>query len=127
MLAETNRAAGRLDDGLGALQLAFAVAEGKEQHLWDAELLRLEGELLLAKDPKDPEGERRFDEALERARRQQAKSFELRAACSLARLWNERGEGARARELLAPVYDWFTEGFDTQDLKDAKALLDELA
>ena len=68
-----------------------------------------------------------FHRALETARQQQAKSWELRAATSLARLWGEQGRRAEARDLLAPVYGWFTEGFDTPDLKEAKALLDELA
>jgi len=68
-----------------------------------------------------------FEEALRIARRQRAKSLELRAAVSLARLWGERGRRAKARDLLAPVYGWFTEGFDTADLKEAKALLDELS
>ena len=68
-----------------------------------------------------------FEEALRIARRQRAKSLELRAAVSLARLWGERGRRAKARDLLAPVYGWFTEGFDTADLRDAKAFLDELA
>jgi predicted ATPase len=74
----------------------------------------------------EDEAEACFRCALEVARRQQARLFELRAALSLARLWQKRGRGAEAYELLTPVYDWFTEGFDTADLKDAKALLDEL-
>ena len=76
---------------------------------------------------KDIEGGRLFRKALDVARRQSAKSWELRAATSLARLWQQQGRKEEARELLAPVYEWFTEGFDTRDLKDAKALLDELA
>ena len=76
----------------------------------------------------DLEGaERNYLASLDRARRQQAKSWELRAAMSLARLWRDQGKVQQARELLAPVYEWFTEGFDTRDLKEAKALLDELA
>jgi predicted ATPase len=73
------------------------------------------------------EAEAGFQHALAVARRQQAKSLELRAATSLARLWQQQGKVTEARELLAPVYDWFTEGFDTVDLKDAKALLDEIS
>ena len=73
------------------------------------------------------EAEAHFRDALEIAQRQEAKTFELRAATSLARLWQRQGRRAEARDLLQPAYDWFTEGFDTQDLKDAKALLDELA
>jgi predicted ATPase len=72
------------------------------------------------------EAEACFQQALEIARRQQAKSLELRAATSLSRLWQQQGKRAEARELLAPVYGWFTEGFDTADLQEAKALLDEL-
>ena len=72
------------------------------------------------------EGQSALEEALCVARRQEAKSYELRAAASLARLWGEQGRRAEARDLLAPVYGWFTEGFDTADLKDAKALLDQL-
>ena len=74
-----------------------------------------------------PKRHRGFQRAIDTARSQQAKSLELRAATSLARLWGEQGKRAEAHDLLAPVYGWFTEGFDTADLKDAKALLDELA
>jgi predicted ATPase len=77
--------------------------------------------------PDEQRAETSFRRALEIARRQQAKSWELRAATSLARLWGERGRRAEARDLLAPVYDWFTEGFDTADLKQAQALLNQLA
>jgi tetratricopeptide (TPR) repeat protein len=92
---------------------------------WDAELHRLEG-IALAGLNRFEEGQNTLEEALRVARRQHAKSYELRAATSLARLWGEQGRRAEARDLLAPVYGWFTEGFDTADLKDAKALLDEL-
>ena len=74
-----------------------------------------------------PKAEACFERALAVARQQQAKSWELRAAMSMARLWRDQGKPQQARELLAPVYDWFTEGFDTRDLKDAMALLEELA
>jgi predicted ATPase len=93
---------------------------------WEAELHRLEGVALFSLNSLE-EGQNALEEALRVARRQQAKSYELRAATSLARLWGEQGRRAEARELLAPIYDWFTEGFDTADLKEAKALLDELA
>jgi predicted ATPase len=73
------------------------------------------------------EAEALFHQSLEIARRQEAKTFELRAATSLARLWRQQGKRAEARELLTPIYSWFTEGFDTADLKDAKALLEELS
>ncbi len=93
--------------------------------MYDAELLRLKGELLLSKD--EAEAESLFQRALEIARSQEAKFFELLAATNLARLWQRQGKRNEARDLLAPVYDWFTEGFDTPDLKDAKALLSDLA
>jgi predicted ATPase len=93
---------------------------------WDAELHRLEGIALVGLH-RLKEGQDAFEEALRIARRQQAKSYELRAATSLARLWGELGRSAEARELLAPIYGWFTEGFDTLDLKQAKTLLEELA
>ena len=94
----------------------------------EVEVHRLEGELLLARSPSDEtQAEASFREALEVARRQSAKSPELRAATSLARLWQRQGKRDEARDLLAPVYAWFTEGFDTKDLREAKALLEELA
>jgi predicted ATPase len=93
----------------------------------EAELSRLQGELLLhqAAAPQG-EAEAHLQQALTIARRQQAKAFELRAAMSLARLWQQQGKRTEAYELLSPVYGWFTEGFDTADLQDAKALLEEL-
>jgi predicted ATPase len=91
-----------------------------------AELHRLEGVALSGlNQPVD--GQNAFEEAMRIAREQQAKSYELRAATSLARLWGEQGQRAEAIELLAPIYGWFTEGLDTADLKDAKLLLDDLA
>ena len=94
----------------------------------EAELHRLHGELLLRQAvPDAPAAEACFQQALDIARRQQAKSWELRATVSLSRLWQQQGKRAAARELLAPVYGWFTEGFDTADLQDAKALLDALS
>jgi predicted ATPase len=91
------------------------------------ELYRLKGELLLTRSAEHhTEAERCFRQALEIARRQQAKSLELRAAMSLSRLWQRQGKHAAAHKLLAPIYGWFTEGFDTADLQEAKTLLDEL-
>jgi len=96
------------------------------QH-WEAELHRLTGELLLHQTIPDAQhAEACFGQALATARRQQAKSLELRAAMSLARLWQRQGKRADACRMLAEVYDWFTEGFDTADLQEAKALLDAL-
>jgi predicted ATPase len=91
-----------------------------------AELYRLKG-LALAATGEEGEAAAWFQRAIDTARSQQAKSLELRAATSLARLWVDQGERQKARDLLAPIYGWFTEGFDTADLKDAKALLDQLA
>ena len=94
----------------------------------EAEVHRVAGEIALkSPDPDAAKAEANFQQALTIARQQQAKSWELRAAMSLARLWRDQGKVREARELLAPVYGWFTEGFDTRDLKDAKALLEELA
>jgi predicted ATPase len=95
---------------------------------YEAELYRLRGELLLARSAEHhTEAETRFRQGLNIARRQQAKSWELRAAMSLSRLWQHQGKGDEARELLGPIYSWFTEGFDTADLQEAKALLEELS
>ena len=95
--------------------------------LWDAEFHRLEGELLLARDPAaGPEAERAFRQAIELARQHSTKSWELRAAISLSRLWRRQGKRPEAARLLAEIYGWFTEGFDTADLREARVLLDEL-
>ncbi len=100
---------------------------GQSGERWpEAEIHRLKGELMLSMEGADAGAERCFRRSIEVARGQQARSPELRAATSLARLWAEQGERQKAYDLLAPVYDWFTEGFDTADLKDAEALLDEL-
>jgi predicted ATPase len=96
--------------------------------LWEAEVLRITGEIALkSPEPDAAKAEGYFERALAVAREQQAKSWELRAAMSMARLWRDQGKPQQARELLAQVYGWFTEGFDTRDLKEAKALLGELA
>ncbi len=95
---------------------------------WEAEFHRLKGELLLSQSAENgAEAEANYNQAIVVASRQQAKSLELRAAMNLARLWQGQQVHAEAHDLLAPVYGWFTEGFDTADLKEAKALLDELA
>jgi predicted ATPase len=98
------------------------------QRWFEAEVLRSAGEVSILSSSSDAaKAEADFQRALTVARQQQAKSWELRAAISLARLWRDQGKEQQARELLAPVYGWFTEGFDTRDLKEAKALLEELA
>jgi predicted ATPase len=106
----------------------LTLAETTGERWYEPELYRLKGELLLQQSSDNhTEAEHCFQHALHVARTQQAKSFELRTATSLARLWQRQGKRTEAHELLAPVYDWFTEGFDTADLQDAKALLDALA
>jgi predicted ATPase len=98
-----------------------------EERLYEAEVYRLRGELLQQSGAQQGEAEEHFHQALTVARRQQAKSWELRAAMSLSRLWQQQGKRTEAQELLAPIYGWFTEGFDTADLQEAKALLEALA
>ena len=101
--------------------------ETAKERWCEAEVNRVAGEIaLLSPEPDAAKAEAYFEHALAVARQQQAKSWELRASMSLARLWRSQGKVQQARELLAPVYGWFTEGFDTRDLKEAKALLDEL-
>ena len=111
---------------LAALQEGLEIARATGEHGWDAELHRLAGTVLLAEN-KLNEGEASLQQAIRIAQAQQAKSLELRAVRDLARLWGEQGRRTEARDLVAPVYSWFTEGFDTADLKEAKALLDQLA
>jgi predicted ATPase len=110
---------------LATLREGLETAGATGEHMWDAELHRLTGTVLLAENNLD-EGQACLQQAVRIAQAQQAKSLELRAATSLARLWGEQGRRAEARDLLAPVYGWFTEGFDTADLKEAKTLLEEL-
>ena len=128
LLAEANAQHGRPEEGLDALAEALSVMANAEAHFCAAELRRLKGVLSLHQAvPNQAQAETCFHDALDVARRQQAKSWELRAATSLAGLWQAQGKDQDAYDLLAPVYAWFTEGFDTADLKDAKTLLDELA
>jgi adenylate cyclase len=128
LLAEACMKTGRLDDGLSALAEALAAAAEKENRHYEAETHRLKGELLLKQgNSKTSEVESCFRRAIEIARKQSARSWELRATTSLARLLASQGRRDEARTMLANIYGWFTEGFDTADLKDAKALLDELA
>ena len=112
--------------GLGAIDRAYDQARRTEERLWLADLHRIEGELRSISGASNTEVEACFAEALALAQQQEARSFELRAATSLARLWRKQGRHNAACDLLAPIYGWFTEGFDTPDLKDAKALLHEL-
>jgi predicted ATPase len=128
LLADAHRRADQAAIGLSLLGDALEGVERTGVRWVEAELNRLWGELRLALPERDqPEAEACFLRAMAIAREQQAKLSELRAATSVGRLWAEQGRRAEALDLLAPVYGWFTEGFDTADLKDAKALLDELA
>ena len=127
LLADVAAHLGHTEDGLQALAEAHTLIEQHEERYWEAEVSRLRGVLLL-QQPGAPQAEAEtwLQRALDVARRQEAKSLELRAAMSLARLWQQQGKRAEAHELLAPVYSWFTEGFDTADLQEAKALLEAL-
>ena len=125
-LAEALTQRGEHGAALAEVQKALEAHEKRGERRWAAELHRLEGVALVGLNRLE-ESQRAFEAALHVARRQQAKSYELRAATTFARLWGEQGRRAQARDLLAPVYGWFTEGFDTADLKEAKALLDQLA
>jgi predicted ATPase len=127
LLAEACKNTGRFDDALSALREALAAADEDEDRHHEAEIHRLKGELLLRQnDSNAAEAQSCYERAIEIARRQNSKSLELRAVMSQARLLANQGRRAEARTILAEIYNWFTEGFDTADLKDAKALLDEL-
>jgi predicted ATPase len=134
LLAEALGEKGRVTEGLEVLAEALTHVEKTEERWYEAELYRLQGELTLqplsVTNPHPfprAEAEACFCKALNIAGQQEAKSLELRAATSLARLWQSQGKHQEAHELLAPVYGWFMEGFDTADLKDAKLLLEELS
>ena len=120
---------GQLDNAWRCIDDAIDKKEKSKEKWGEAEAHRIAGEIALKSLPSliAEKAEAYFDRALTVARQQQAKSWELRAATSLARLWRDQGKVQLARELLAPVYGWFTEGFETRDLKEAKALLEELA
>ena len=152
LLAEVCGRDGQIEAGLSALEEALVAADKHAEHFYEAELHRLQGELLLRQsvgagrhpDPRDVrqgpaagvgaadqsplqmEAEAAFQRALDITRRQRAKSLELRTTLSLSRLWQYQGKRTEARALLAPIYGWFTEGFDTADLQEAKALLEEM-
>jgi predicted ATPase len=119
---------GQFDESWRCIREALSIIEATKEWSWEAEVHRMSGEIARITPPSGGlNAEGCFERALAISRKQQAKSLELRAAMSLARLWRDRGKPQQARELLAPVYGWFTEGFDTRDLKEAKALLEELA
>jgi class 3 adenylate cyclase/predicted ATPase len=128
LLAEAYGKAGQPEEGLAVLAEALAIVDDTGERNWEAELHRRKGELLLMQQgQKLGEAEECFRQALDIAHRQQAKSFELRASMSLSRLLQQQGKQEEAHQLLAEIYGWFTEGFDTVDLKEAKVLLEELA
>ena len=127
-LAEAYGTLGQPEAGLTVLTEALTLMDTTGERVSEPELYRLKGALLFQQSLENHlEAETCFQQAMAIAQSQQAKSWELRAATSLARLWQQQGKRTEARELLAPVYGWFTEGFDTADLQEAKALLDALA
>jgi predicted ATPase len=126
-LAKAYAQLGKFDEALGCISEATAAVERTKERWFEAEVYRMAGEIALQSPVRDAaKAEAFFVRALAVARAQQAKSWELRAAMSIARLFRDQGKRDQARDLLAPVYNWFTEGFDTLDLKEAKALLGEL-
>ncbi len=126
-LARANADIGQFDDARRCLAEAIAAVETTKESWFEAEVHRIAGEIALTSpEQDDTKAREHFERALAVARQQQAKSWELRAAMSMARLWRHQGKVQQAHELLAPVYGWFTEGFDTRDLKEAKALLEGL-
>jgi class 3 adenylate cyclase/predicted ATPase len=125
-LAEARAKVGQLESSVNCLVEAARLIDTTHEHYWEAELYRLRGDVLNATGDQGA-AEPNYRQALAVAKRQEAKTFELRAATSLARLWRDQGKPIEARDLLAPIYGWFTEGFDTPVLKEAKALLDQLA
>ena len=127
-LAKSYSELGKFDDAKLCIREVMTTIETTNERWFQGEAHRIAGEIVLNSNEADVrKAETYFEEALTVARAQQAKSWELRAAMSMARLWRDQGKRDAARELLAPVYGWFTEGFDTLDLKEAKAMLDELA
>jgi predicted ATPase len=126
LLAEAYGAVGQPDDGLRVLDEALEWSDRTGERRWDRELARIKGVLLAALSD-IAAAEQALHRAIDNARESRTRSLELRAVTSLARLWHHQGKRQEARNLLAPIYNWFTEGFDTPDLKEAKALLNELS
>jgi class 3 adenylate cyclase/predicted ATPase len=127
-LAGAHADLGKIDDASGCIRDALTMIDETKENVWEAEANRMAGEIALKSSQRDEtKAQAYFERALEVARQQLAKSWELRAAMSMARLWRDQGKRDEARDLLAPIYGWFTEGFDTRDLKEAKGLLEELA
>ena len=132
VLAEAQQSVGQIEDGLATVAEAFAFVEQTDERHFEAELYRLKGSLILQTQATSPRADLEkdadacFQRAIEIAKNQQAKSFELRASSCLARLWQQQNKKAEAKRLLMEIYHWFSEGFDIIDLQQAKALLDEL-
>ena len=125
-LADAYGRSNRFENGLNVLGEALDVVDKTEQHFWEAELHRLRGELLLRSGRDASEAESSFHRGLAVARQQEARSVELRIAMNLARLGRDRGRPEEARRLLEGAYNWFAEGFDTADLREARHLLETL-
>jgi len=127
-LARAHAELGQFEAAWRCIGEAMTTAETTKETWGEAEIHRTAGEIaLMSPEPEAAKAQAHFERAVAIARAQKAKSWELRAATSLARLWRDHGKRQQARDLLAPVYGWFTEGFDTRDLKEAKGLLDALA
>jgi predicted ATPase len=126
-LARAYAELGNFEDALHSIGEAITTVETTEESWCEAEVHRIAGEITLLSPEAEAEAEAYYERALAVARQQQAKSWELRAAMSMARLWSDQGKEKQARDLLAPIYGWFTQGFDTRDLKEAKAVLDALS
>jgi predicted ATPase/class 3 adenylate cyclase len=128
LLARANAELGQFDDAWRYMDEAMVAIETTNERWFEAEAIRIAGQItLLSSEPNAAKAQAYFERALQTARQQQAKSWELRAAMSMARLWSDQGKREQAHALLAPVYGWFTEGFDTRDLKEAKTLVEQLA
>jgi predicted ATPase len=128
LLAKAYADLGQFDEASRYIGEAMTAVDAAKERWWEADIYRMAGEIaLMSSEPDAARTEAYFERALAVARQQQAKSWELRAAMSMARLWRDQGKRDEVRELLAPVYGWFTEGFDTLDLNEAKSLLDQLA
>ena len=121
-LAEAQAKTGQPEEGLNTIKNALEIVQQRDERLWEAELYRIQGELLLRNEWED-EAESSFLKAIEVAREQQGKSWELRVSIDLAKLWNHQGKTEDALQILNQIYEWFTEGYETPDLKEAQSLL----
>jgi predicted ATPase len=126
-LAKLFASLGKIEEGLALVKEGLDLIERGEEHIWEADLYRMKGDLLFMQGADESDVESCYQQALSIARQQNAKTYELRAVMSLSRLWQKQGNTAEARTLLAEINNWFTEGFDTVDLKKAKALLESLS